>query len=792
MKNYTPAPLSTVALALGAFIIVSCHVRIPSHSTPKPKAYGAIDQIEVSEGYPLKAEPWVVISDRGNNTVFMDRGDEKSPKELAFLEPLLVVKHNRNKGLVKVAQYNPDALLKKLPANSVKTYGWIPMNQLLLWRNAVPNRKNGFALKGTLVPRNSDVLKSGEKYMKNDSVLLFSSPDLTKALPKKLPVGQLVYVYKNAEENRRYLVGKTPSIPLDSIDSNVYGWVSSNMLAAWGDRTGLRVSPDYNYTEENDLSLQKDVTDGTSSNEHFKLSEAESRSDVENLIGVRPATMRKAARARFFSNALDYSKNFVYNVLGEPLYYPRYREITNRNKNLNIVFTMDVSNENSQNAAVAKSAFQDFQFKLKDLGYYRNVHFGAVLFKNNTCGENVAVSTLSSDFNKIAQFIDEKSMQMNCNTMGGQPMQEGLEAAGDLLTPYRDDTNIVVLVGASANMSGNTANAVRSLSKARARLVSYQTVSGSADTYNNFVLLSENIVTNSARNIAELEKQRTIAQNTVMNRNNYNLQQGEEGIFSLDYPNSSMTQGFVIYPKKGEINSNARLARSLDSLIAQATHQNKMTDAMLTDYFKSPLGSSRTELKAEYRPQFPDAPALIPVETASQLVVYSNPFLTKGSYTAEYENYYPAVQKGILISEKEYEDLKKMYQLIYQETKPYGNEFSQERAVNVYLKILKSEMGDKYKRRTMLQNPMAYSVAAVTGFDNSGEELLSKYKLEGWKKSKVVPSDAVRAYFNQYRMLANRMLENKGNSKIIIDQNGEKFYWLNAYFMPMINPVDQL
>lgn len=789
MKQYTSLLSSLFLLT----IAVGCGTRLPSEKTPTPQSYGIIDQIPALDGFPYKPEPWIVISERGNNSVFMDKGDEKSPRNINFLEPLLVIKEDRSKGLIKVAEYTPDALMGKMKSSAVKTYGWLPKEQLLLWQNAIRNRDNGFSLKATLVPNASDVLKDGSKYLKNDSVMVFSSPDLTKMTSEKLPVGQLVYIYKTAEDGKRFLVGKTPAVKLDSISKSIYGWVSSNMVAIWGDRTGLRIAPEYLVEGAEKIGLQKDITDGTTENMHFKLSEAAERTPVENLVGVVPAEMRKANKARFFSNALDYSKNYVFNVLGQPIYYPRYREISNRNKNLNIVFTLDISNENAENTAVAKSAFQDFQFKMKDLAYYRSIRFGAVLYKKNTCGENVAVSGLSDDFGKIATFIDLKSSELNCSGYGGQPMQEGLEAAGQMLENYRDDTNIVVLVGATASSSGYLGSAVSSLSEARARIISYQTVSGSSDTYNNFVLLSEKVVTNTARNIAEIEKERTISQNAVMNRNNYNLQQGEEGVYSLDYPRSSMSQGFVIFPKKGEINSNARLARSLDSLLAQVTHQNKFTENALRDYFKSPLGSSKTELKPDFRPQFPNAPAIIPVETASQLVVYNQPFLDKGTFTEDYEHLYPAVQKGILISESEYEDLKKLYQAIYMDTRPYAKNFSPAKAIRAYQKVLKnSRPANKAFASSFPVKSMAYSVAAATGFDNSGEELLSKYTLSAWKRSKVVPADAVRTYFNQFRVLSNRLLENKGNEKIIIHQNGEKFYWLNSYFMPLVTPREEL
>ncbi|SNV34717.1 Uncharacterised protein [Chryseobacterium taklimakanense] len=781
-------------LFLGAaYLLTACTVKLPSEKTPKSSYYGVIDKITMNDGYPANQEAWIVISDRHNNTVFMDKGSEKSQKEIKFLEPLLVVKSKPSKGLVKVAEYNADALMKKLPSNSIKTYGWIPANQLLLWTNAVKNSQSGFSIKAAVVPNSSDVLKNSEKYLKNDSVLVFTSPDLSKTTKTKLPVGQLVYIYKHAENAKRYLIGKTPTIKIDSIDKSVYGWVSSNMVAAWGDRTALRVSPDYQYTEENNLAINKTGAADSTAHSYFRLSDSYHRTPVENLIAVSPAELDKENKARFFSNALDYRKNFVYNVAGNSLYFERYKDIINKSKNLNIVFVMDISNENSQNTAMAKSSFQDIQLKLKNIEYYKSMNFGAVLYKNNTCGENVAVSPFTRDFEMVSKFIEERLKYEQCNSYGGQPMQEGLSVAGDLLAPFSDETNIVVLVGSTAG-NGYINSAVSSLSAARAKIISYQTISGASDTYNNFVLLSENLVTNTAKNIAELEKERSANQSIVRNRNNYNLQEGEEGIFSLDYPKTSMSQGFVIFPKKGEMNSSALLAKALDSLISQVTYQNRESERTLTSYFKSVVGASKTEFRPDFRGQFPDAPAKIPVETASQLITYENPFLTDGTYDNNFKDYFPAVQKGILLSEEEYDKLRKLYLEIYQQTKPFSPDFSQSNAVNAYLEVLKKNniSTDGFSKSNFRRRSMAYSVAHSTGFDNANEEMLSRYELRGWKRSKVLSQEDVRSYFKQYMVLANRLLDNKNSPKVMIEQNGEIFYWLNEYFMPMINPKESL
>jgi hypothetical protein len=212
MKNKFPLAAYYIGLSV---LLTSCQVKLPSKKTPEPSQYGQVDASPVVNGYPKKSVPWIVISDRSRNTAYLDKDDEKSYKEVKFLEPLMVLKHRD--GMVKVAEYVPDALMKKVSSKSIKTYGWIPESDLLLWNNALKSEKTGYPVRVAVVPSNSEVIKNAERYYKNDSIMVFNSPSLIEEAKVKIPNGQIVYVYKQAENNKRFLVGKKPSIDIDSI-----------------------------------------------------------------------------------------------------------------------------------------------------------------------------------------------------------------------------------------------------------------------------------------------------------------------------------------------------------------------------------------------------------------------------------------------------------------------------------------------------------------------------------------------------------------------------------------------
>ncbi|PQA96912.1 hypothetical protein B0A69_02270 [Chryseobacterium shigense] len=792
MKNKFPLAAYYIGLSV---LITSCQVKLPSKRTPEPSKYGQIENSPVVNGYPKKAVPWIVISDRSRNTAYLDKSDEKSYKEVKFLEPLMVLKHRD--GMVKVAEYIPDALMKKVSSKSIKTYGWIPETDLLLWNNSLKSEKTGYPVRVAVVPNNSEVIRSAERYYKNDSIMVFNSPSLIETANVKIPNGQMVYVYKQAENNKRFLVGKKPSIDIDSISTNLYGWVNANVISAWGERSAVKLKNDTKVTESA-LGIHEGYPGAADAESRTAvlLTETHKRTPLENIYPVNlPLDEAPApdSKTKYFTNILDYSKNYIFNVLGEKIIFDRYREITERDKNINIVFALDVSAPNAPYAPIVKSLLQDLQLRFEKPSYFNGVKYGVVLYKNNPCGENVLVSNLSTDYSKITTFITEKTNEMNCASNSGyQPVGEALSAAGNLLSNVPDETNIVVTVGTSANQSGNMYSVISSLTQAQARLIMFQTSARSSDTYNDFVLMAENVVTNTAKNIAELKKEKIINQSDVLTKNNFSLIEGDAGFFSLDYPKQSMSQGFVIFPKKGDVATPGYLKKSVDSLIAQVTLDNQTIDKSLNEYFHSSVGAGRTDVDLKYKYLFPGLTNPVSAGIAAQLINYGNPFLVKGYIPKELKDFKPGIEKGILISETEYDNLKNFYTEVYLKTGAEKADFSQSRAIKEYIKLLK-----KYNptlkfldKSELYEKPMSYAVGMSTGFDNSEDELMSKYKLKGWKKPKIVLNERVRKYFKDYKELADRMLSHRNDPAVKIQQNGQTFYWLNEYFMPTTQTVE--
>ena len=204
-----------------------------------------------------------------------------------------------------------------------------------------------------------------------------------------------------------------------------------------------------------------------------------------------------------------------------------------------------------------------------------------------------------------------------------------------------------------------------------------------------------------------------------------------------------------------------------------------------TKYFKSKVGVSKTEIKPNFRGLFPGAPSPVPAEFASNFVTLDNPFLLKGQIDKNLK-YSPLIDRGILISSEEYENLRQLYLSIYHETIIKNRDFNQSVAIKRYMKILQHNYTTlkEFQPKDLSKKTMAYAIASSTGYDAYNEDIMTQYTLASWRKKKIIDPAIVKEYFDNYKVLADRMLENKNNKKILIQQNGETYYWLNQYFLP--------
>lgn len=789
-KSFKPVGGAFICV-LFLFIVSSCSLHRIKH-TPKPKQYNTIDNKAYNNGLPKQRQPWVVYSDRVENSINIDRKDIPylNYKQADFLQALVVLR--KRKGMYKVAEYTPELVnnntILKIEKN-LKVLGWVPEERLLLWSNAIKDAESGFTLKATIAVNNAEIIENAEKYLEGNAAIVYATPALKTKTDKTVDVGSFVYIYKQSEDKNFYLIGANPTSKIEDVEDikdNIYGWVSSHLVSAWGERSSFKVEKDESLDTEiqiNTIQDEKIVSITTLDSED--INEREGITGIYSLQGIN----KEAKQIKYFDNIFDYNKNTIYNVLGKPITYAKYKEILRANKRLNVVFALDVGNSNASFLPVTKSLVQELDFSFKELPYFSSIKFGGVVYKENDCGATSLQTPLSNDFNTIAEFFEKQIEALDCKDNSViQPVDKGLAAVTEMLSDSKDDTNIIIVIGATASVRSQVKAVTEELAKVNAKPIFFQTHSKSLNSYNDFVLLAQQALASSAKEIVEVKKEKIVSQHDLLLNTNYNVTSGEDGIYSLNYPEESMTQGYVIFPNRDESTRPVKLRNVLDSLLVQVTSDNMQIDKNLTKYFLD-FGGKHTYVSEEYRDLFPLKDSLVPIKIASSLLNQNNSFVIDGHMpndadllkSSEIEAY------GVLLNEQEYEQLSSLYGTISHKIFASKMKFKKNRSVRKYLRVVSKFSPTLKKKRIgkLKKMSMEEIVKVSTGFPVLSDSLMYDTPKE-WMKNEEIKKEDMLVFFLQYRDLAEDLGGYNVDDAIKFIHNEQVFYWLPKEFFPSL------
>lgn len=766
-------------LAVGLAILTGCATRKVLKS-PSSSFYDQVDSAFLDDGFSHERQAWIVFSDQNNNKTALHAQVESFTNPIGavkFLSPLLVL-GNKN-GFFQVAEYKPDLIKNgRRPRNKkLNVQGWIPHENVLMWTAALKGSASNFVAKAAVVVNNEAIFDHPEKYLDKDSMLVYDGPDLNVAI-SKVAVGSIVYMYKQSVDKKRFLIGRKAFFTLPDAGDAIYGWVSKEVLSMYGERAAVRV---VNPSDQTNLTMGRDTLRDTV--------EMRTRTGVENIYPIGMCSFgNKPRETKFFVNPFDYRKNKIYNVLGHELFYDRYQEILAGNRKLNIVFVVDLSQQNALYIPAVKSMLQELQLSMAQLPYYTTVRFGGVVYKNNTCRVQDLSVPLTADFRAVTDFFERRITDMGCADTGiDQPVDKGIIAASKLLTAKEDEANVVIVIGTTAHLANQSASITNALTRARAKLIFFQTQAKSSDYYNDYVLLAQRAVMNSAANIVELKKEKIVSQENLLLNNNFNLTENTSGVYFLDYPKQSMTQGYVVFPKKGEAMPVSVLKTTIDSLIAQITHDNQQIDKALTIYFNSAIGLGNTTILTSYTPIIQLNQPSVPASMAASLRAHKTPFLLRGQL---YSTDSTAVERGVLLNEAEYDQLISFYNTVYKEVFK-SSKFRKKRALKKYALLVYqyNTVREKPALHTLYRKMILAQVNAIhTGYVFEDNVWMSCTLHE---LSKQATEEQIHAYFDSYKTLASRLATQKNDATKRIMYGGQVFYWLHAADIPFIKPQQE-
>lgn len=811
-------------LALFSTIRISAQVRKRAsiQASPKQKTFILEDgKIEVEQGIGKDKERWVVFSDRAENTTYTKPGGETRFKTLNFMEAYFVT--DRRGDFVELIKYDPSMVATpfnaKIPnKKSAQYYGWISADKLLTTKRALRDKKTKYYLRGMTCIKGEDFFRKTSEYVKNDSLMLFGTPD-PKMPISSIPYRQLVYIYKQSEDGDRYLIGKSDQITADNASKMILGWVSKDVVQPWAHRLAITFSifSDSAYLQKGkgkyaidfDIEFYSDSSKAVrraamiSTNPDSTLQKDRLRvrksilSTTPVLDKIFPIYKKRAlndsttiVKTTAFSDILDRRKNSIQNVLGKPIFYERYEQIRQNINNINIVFVIDGGISNGTFFPAVMSVVQNLELYFDSTKVFDRFNYGAVVYKDGLRGSCKKDNTLplTSNYNTLLQFIVQKQTEVPyCNDSSlNQALFEGLVAAGKMLTPKPDDTNVIVLIGSTGDhldfpkTSWN--DVLTAVSYPQVRVLAFQTHSSPNPSYNNFVLQARDLVVKSSNHISELKKQKIVDLTDIIKDPYFELTEGDSGVYYLDYPSRSMTEGFVMFPKKGEIMAPYFLEKYTDVLLKQIAEDNARIVKRLEERF-STIGSRNTTIRNELAEYYPNMVNKLPDNFLRNYKSLGSNFLVTG-YTPLLESikndsYY---KYGLLLSEEEYMSMITTLEELGRKNKKYAIP-SYGKLYRFYYKLIVKTVKKKklHKSKRIDKMNFAEITELLTGYPAQGS-IFKKFTMDDIREAdeKLVSRDDLFNIIYKFRDKATKMREYVNNTSYKFFSLGQAYYWISG------------
>ena len=539
---------------------------------------------------PKSAErntPWIVYSDRNMNPTFHIPGGKVKLKEVSYFEPLAVIDEEGD--YVEVVKYEKGVFEGRRVKDPSKAeyLGWMPKSNLVMSSNAMTDVATGLVMKMITMVNDTTPLTSTEKFFTDGEVTLFGEPELLNPIGT-IPFQKPVFLSKrSADKDKCLVIGAENLTPLTASEV-ISGWISSSMLRPLGEML---------YGDFSEVPIKKFTFTSPYSGAMFYIPKTSEirylRSNrIPNFVGVDPiygmneqadnsVVLKTATPVPIINDDL----NLVYSLAGTPITKSFYEDLSDKLKHINIMIVFSGQREVDakfnqyvnflqQLDGIIRKNNSGFKFRL---GYY--VGFDA---DDNTskCMPTKNIRQALSDLEKykFADGIKRKVRYTN-------DAWSALRGAVGMLSQYKEEQNIVIIIGENGNQKEQIDNAlVNSLVKNNCRIIGCQLYSNNGNAFNNFVLQVEDMITRSSELIAKDKKKQLVHSEQLCSNNRY--KEFSENVYGLDYPKNSMSQGWVIFPKKNEALSPDLLLSVTDSTICMIEHETQSILNHISESFK--------------------------------------------------------------------------------------------------------------------------------------------------------------------------------------------------------------
>ncbi|WP_345949715.1 type VI secretion system protein TssR domain-containing protein [Mucilaginibacter sp. PAMB04274] len=773
--------LSALTVKAQSPVSISKKVKTMPAAFEKPN-----DKTNVYDDGKTTSLPWIVFSDRDENYTYTAPGGSLVMKKLKFMEPFYISQEKN--GYVKVIKYQPGMVQGRKLVNkkAAQSYGWINKNKVLLWQSAYVNPASGHVQKAlTLVSGKGALANPDVSYDKSDSLYVYTSPDLSQK-KNKVALNQLLYIYKKSPDGRTVLVGSDDQLIADSAARSVYGWIPADAVHGWGDRLYIGTTrPGYQADDSAAVLINSALQSGSPLSGQFvfdPLIDAD-QPLLRSLPVITPpsATNAGTMQVGLATDVYDKSNNSILNIKGGHITYKNYLALRRGMRQINVVFVVDGGSAMRNYFGGLTSTIQSFEktFNAYNQGY--PVSYGAVVYRNssNCTTGGIEQQPFSTDYRQVVRFMEKQSIITSaCDaSTNSQPVFDGISASLQMFANRPNQSNLIVLIGSTGNTdySNDAVNSLAArMANVDARLLAIQVYSDYKSIYNDFVIQSRKLVSESANLAAERKKSRMVVGEGLSNTQQFNTSVSDSVSFYLDYPRNSLVQGAVIFPPKGVVKSNLAMETSLKKLLAETQYDIKTQTHSLDSAFRLTGREHRYVTPLVLSQLSPPVPATLGDNMPHNGFKYYFAANVPANVVAQNPQ---QLQYLLILNDAEYKQMQDVLSMMIGENLQQDASNFRRKLFKNYLNILRKNMKLDLSRGDIKRMSLADYIQKAIGLPPLANPALGKYKVVDLKRDGSMPQQKFEAYIN-YLITSRNAVKQQAMLTQHFDSNGKTYYYI--------------
>jgi hypothetical protein len=435
--------------------------------------FRVLPKLEQSERRSINSK-WVVYSDRDDNFTYTEP-DSTSDRinRLSYLQPLYVV--GETDDFVQVIAYDrsPEAIdLNTLTIKKeLASYGWLPKSRALLWICSMVDEKTKFTRK-CLAINSIQSLIDIESQTTSGKLVLYTQPGGKRPTESRVLLYNFVFVFK--EEGNYLLIGKKMIMAENSVQTDILGWVSKDIVQPWSHRVALEPLAGGPGAERRRLETPARLFTQESDAAHYARGEEFSPYNVipyedkyaepMNPIIPRLPILKEVSKDPLIyytgtvTPVFNSNNDEVMSVEEQSKVNEQYEVIRRKRSNVNIVFVVDGSEYMRRYTRPICTAVRRATNTMKSMQSTANFEYGAVFYRSvaeKDCGlDEIRQKALTTDEEALIKFLGREEVRDDCGTSGEyRSVLKGIKRAIDLMSKEdsKNETNIIILIGARGN-----------------------------------------------------------------------------------------------------------------------------------------------------------------------------------------------------------------------------------------------------------------------------------------------------------------------------------------------------